>query len=647
MVNYVPPKYWTFRMTVNLVPREDTNAINNPPQVTGTPVKILSKGCRRTNITIPAIDSDGDEVRCRWVQLRKGECETNCGGTSSQIDWSLENTAAGCQLSVNPRRSTVGWYGVPIMFEDFNRKGEVLSSVPFQFMLRIVGKRSCPKPEIVSSLPDCLMRPVGEDFSITLTARAVTPGSRIRSIMTTGLLGMHKSEIRAVPERPQESSVIVTWTPPSSEEGRTNTLCYQPEDSNGFQGEMTCISLLVGDATAISGPIPDPITSRPSSGRKIHKSESVFMIRFDKSIKRPTAGSEIRLLRADGSHLLTVPVEPAGGGHDEAVVYYDNEIVFAIPEERLQEKQTYRIELPEGLAGEPGTEACRLPSEAASWDFTVVGDYKATPEKPTIRKPAPHCYESYMEIFILKMMVPYEDPKHVYFREPACIACVYNATHFVMRTDYQFCGTNIEPQRGNGALVTNDIRIIQDTVGQSDSVTRSGGSLIHIVCRADHVIFVSLDTDIEVMAEDTWDGSIAVYNYSLMLYGDNAYTSPYGYSSYPVQAPLGEKLYFKASTERIGNRRREIYLRSCTATPYPNPGDLLSHQFIDNNCPEDDTVTIQRISREEIQFSIESFAFLHHFTSESISVYCKVWLRSHGDGPPCPVVRTRRYAWPK
>ena len=53
------------------------------------------------------------------------------------------------------------------------------------------------------------------------------------------------------------------------------------------------------------------------------------------------------------------------------------------------------------------------------------------------------CYGTYMQMYIAKMMVPLEDPTHVYFREPTCVAHLYNATHFVMRTNYQFCGTTI------------------------------------------------------------------------------------------------------------------------------------------------------------------------------------------------------------
>ena len=78
-------------------------------------------------------------------------------------------------------------------------------------------------------------------------------------------------------------------------------------------------------------------------------------------------------------------------------------------------------------------------------------------------------------------------------------------------------------------MVTNDIRIVGKTVPESESVTRAGSQLIHVVCRIsnDQTTFVALDTDIPLDKEVTLEAE-ASYNYTLVMYEDGSYSRPYG-----------------------------------------------------------------------------------------------------------------------
>ena len=79
------------------------------------------------NITIPMADIDGDQLRCRW-----GVNENEAGGIYEPKGQLQSNP---CLLTYEA--TAVGYEGIAIIIEDFDTNGEVLSSVPLQFLIKI------------------------------------------------------------------------------------------------------------------------------------------------------------------------------------------------------------------------------------------------------------------------------------------------------------------------------------------------------------------------------------------------------------------------------------------------------------------------------------------------------------------------------
>ena len=73
---------WFLSTTVNLTRRQDNGKINSSPISALSPIVRHQQGCSKT-LVIPAEDSDGDKVRCRWSTGSHRECGAVCQRFSS------------------------------------------------------------------------------------------------------------------------------------------------------------------------------------------------------------------------------------------------------------------------------------------------------------------------------------------------------------------------------------------------------------------------------------------------------------------------------------------------------------------------------------------------------------------------------------
>eukprot|EP00057_Strongylocentrotus_purpuratus_P002904 XP_003725489.2 PREDICTED: uncharacterized protein LOC100894028 [Strongylocentrotus purpuratus] len=650
LLNYEPPKNWDFVMSVNLSVRADTGAINHAPITTGLPVQRVNRGCANAVLNIPTYDADGDDVRCRWIDGERGECRSNCNVRRVWpiSKWRLQNRELGCRLILpNPGAMEVGWYAVAIMIED-SSNGVVHSKVPFQLMLEVTGDMTCSKPVILGpSTGSCWILRVGQTFRFNVTAQTTNNATRIRQIATTSVRGMQRSPLRQVPGNPLQAYVTMSWTPEENDRG-VSLFCFQPEDTTGLQGSQGCIDISVGDESA---PTPSPLFSYPGDGMAVRPEGTAFEIVFDDLIARPNLISEIQILRADDHstlvHSVKVETEPGDG-----LIYDYNAILFSVPDGLLHEGTNYTLSLPEGLAR--GFSTCEPWSKPAAWDFYIGTDSKGITRPPTDRfLPRPQCFGTFMQIFVPKTMVPFEDPNNMHFNEPTCVGQEHNGTHFVMGTHYQYCGTQIDAGRGK-SIISNTIRIAPLTVLGHPSVTRHNAMAINVICEMDKdkITFVEFDADLPaVVFNRTGHGT---FNFSMKMYEDETYSRKYVYTDYPLEVTLEDRLFFEAKvildapqTNTLPGQR--IFLKSCEATPTPNPADRLYYRFIENGCALDDTVQFEHQARLKTRFSIQSFAFLGHFMSESIFVHCEIQLQDNASLRHCPLYniptnRRRRFA---
>lgn len=148
------------------------------------------------------------------------ECAGVCGTASGST---LDNY--GCTLTFNSTGKTVGdYYPIALMVEDFYTASSYptyppFSSIPLQFLIKIVSKPSCfIKPIINSSLSDCTAVTVGVAFTFTLKIYQGCINTNITDVFRIPPVNMYKSQINSSGST-NVSTMYEIWTPAADQIG--------------------------------------------------------------------------------------------------------------------------------------------------------------------------------------------------------------------------------------------------------------------------------------------------------------------------------------------------------------------------------------------------------------------------------------------
>ncbi|XP_076823457.1 uncharacterized protein LOC143469592 [Clavelina lepadiformis] len=107
--------------------------------------------------------------------------------------------------------------------------------------------------------------------------------------------------------------------------------------------------------------------------------------------------------------------------------------------------------------------------------------------------------------------------------------------------------------------------------------------------------------------------AVGTFPLDLNLFPDNTFGS-----AFTEQATIrvGERVYGELSSVLPADLN--LVLRSCVATPSPNPNDATSYTLADNGCPVDETFLFEsEIINSAVRFSFEMFAFVSGNGTES------------------------------
>ncbi|CAF0967799.1 unnamed protein product [Rotaria sordida] len=233
---------WSIGCCLDLSIRLD-GLINTPP-VTNiiSPINLLVD--TETNIKIPVIDANNDVIRCRWAQNTSllDECGDVCGiAPASTLN------SNDCILTFNSTGTIVGqYYPITLMIEDYYRESSYLpySSIPLQFLIKIINKPSCfTKPMVSSNLSNCTPISVGVEFNFTLTIQQSCSNITIVDLFRTSPLNMYKNDLLQVGST-NIWIITETWIPTIDQIG-SQVYCAIATDSNNIQSDQYCTTFTV------------------------------------------------------------------------------------------------------------------------------------------------------------------------------------------------------------------------------------------------------------------------------------------------------------------------------------------------------------------------------------------------------------------
>ncbi|KAJ7377445.1 hypothetical protein OS493_029348 [Desmophyllum pertusum] len=229
---------WLLSTTVNLTIRHDNGKINSSPISATSPIVRIQRGCPRT-ISIPAEDSDGDKVRCRWSTGSQRECGGICNGFYSGT---LDEEKCTLRLHSN---AALGWHAVAITLEDFPasttnfQMATPFSHVSLQFLVHVAPSSGpCSRaPVLTGQSPDdgsCEEVPDGDTFYSIIEAKHIDSSRRIAEIVTVTPLYMHLTSLLNYTDHVGDSVYYknVSWNPKLSQKGR-HIFCFKAIDEYG------------------------------------------------------------------------------------------------------------------------------------------------------------------------------------------------------------------------------------------------------------------------------------------------------------------------------------------------------------------------------------------------------------------------------
>lgn len=199
-----------------MIPRLDNQLLNTPPTANiispyGIPFNVT------TQITIPTMDVDGDDVRCRWSNSSL-ECGDVCFPRTIPA---TTNLSSDCILTIRAM-TTNAWYCASIQIEDFLNKStnlQPMSTVPIQFLIYVYTPKNCPNPKLTAP-STCFGVQVGIAFQFNYTAiNNCGTSSNISSIAIQSFTGIVRGSLISLTSNRTIYSLLITYTPVASQVG--------------------------------------------------------------------------------------------------------------------------------------------------------------------------------------------------------------------------------------------------------------------------------------------------------------------------------------------------------------------------------------------------------------------------------------------
>lgn len=206
---------WNITTAIDVRPRSDNGWINTPPVATvispyGIPFN------RTTEIPIPTMDIDNDDIRCRWSNSTL-ECGDVCFPRTIPATTTLSRD---CKVTITGT-SLTGWYCASIQVEDFinSTSTSPMSSVPVQFLIYVYMPKTCSVPSVTSPAT-CVGVQVGVSHTFNLTAiNNCGLSSNISDIAIQAFLGITRGPLIQVTPNRTVYTMRITYTPTISQVG--------------------------------------------------------------------------------------------------------------------------------------------------------------------------------------------------------------------------------------------------------------------------------------------------------------------------------------------------------------------------------------------------------------------------------------------
>ncbi|XP_060606731.1 protein eyes shut homolog, partial [Ruditapes philippinarum] len=243
---------WHFQTKIVALGRSDTHTTNHSPKSLAKPFYRIKLG-KLSEIRIPAVDADGDFIKCELAKLVEG----------GKISWHPPPNVTvidNCTVYINATQANGytddSWIAVPVSVRDYNRKNikygtgifisgkYSLSTTAVQFVVQILANLTTPvfvDPTFEGN--HVFIMYAGTEWRIQIYAQA-TENTTIADFIAFGIQGENFTTSKAQDDlkRLQVKFSTMSWKPSADDIGR-HIACVSAIDNTDVDSEQRCFVL--------------------------------------------------------------------------------------------------------------------------------------------------------------------------------------------------------------------------------------------------------------------------------------------------------------------------------------------------------------------------------------------------------------------
>ncbi|XP_034715033.1 uncharacterized protein LOC117935911 isoform X8 [Etheostoma cragini] len=578
---------WKLLTSVDLGSRSDTGQPNHSPDIAILPFLRVPQNCPRT-YKLMSFDPDGDRVRCRYGSLSEGECST-CNQPSGFI---LDE--GSCSLHYLNSNADPSPYGFELVVEDF------------------------PQRHITLAYTDG-----GRDFRAPLTARRKRQVAYATTTAGTTAVPWWSWWYTTAP--PTTTAEPTTTAPPTAPWGWGYTY---PGTTRNLQATTPPLSKLPLQFSVLVDPpapscqeghyLPQFVHPTPAHGARI---QAEINKEVEIRVKAQAAYATIHGIIISGP----MNISKHQTGYDEFVIRWSPTL------DDLGDHYPicFAVEAVTGASGTP------FPSTTQSYHYhpppsSQSGVYQSEMRcvLVDIRKEQVKshviCGESSMTVSVEKSSFRGLSEENLRLSDSSNTACSLqrhsNSTHIVAVVPLNACGTQIE-ENGENLIFKNTVTLVTHP---KDVIIRK--CLLELKFECNYPKSVQVKQSFSAHRKNVIESEkgLGTFTYKFEFYPDKKFLTPLAPDTYPLDCDSEQTLYMQIEVaSSIENT--ELFVESCSASPYDIPNYKTTYPIIDKGCAKDPTVVnYSRPHDTKFQFSMEAFKFIG--LHEQVYISCSVMI---------------------
>ncbi|XP_028440608.1 ZP domain-containing protein-like [Perca flavescens] len=181
-----------------------------------------------------------------------------------------------------------------------------------------------------------------------------------------------------------------------------------------------------------------------------------------------------------------------------------------------------------------------------------------------------------------------------------------NSTHFFAEVPLNGCGTQIE-ENGENLIFKNTVTLVNNI---NDVIIRKCLLELKFECTYPKSVKVKQSFSAHRKNVVESEKGLGTFTYNFEFYPDKQFQAPLTPDSYPLDCDSEQTLFMQievaSSIENI-----ELFVESCSASPYDIPNYETTYSIIDKGCKVDPTVkNYSRAHDTKFRFSLDAFKFI-------------------------------------